>query len=103
MSGVVLGPDYRRRLRQFQAEHGRRLRCRIGWPELKLAMSAPFSWQTLQSAGLGKSVSESTRNFIVQWLDRYYPEQPGAPAARDYKSAAANDDQETTRTVRGSR
>ena len=102
MSGVVLGPEYRRRLYLVRMDHARRLRCRVGWPEMKLAMSAPFKWLTLQRAYQGKPVQESTRNFIVQWLDRYFLGVPATPV-RDYKSAAANDHEEETRTVRGSR
>jgi hypothetical protein len=90
MSGVVLGPDYRRRLRQFQLEHGRRLRVTLGVDELRNAMSAPFGAAALGRALRGQPVMESTRNFLVQWLDRYYPE-PVIDLARDYKRAAGND------------
>ena len=99
---VILHPDYRRRLREFWKAHETHLRLRISVAALKTAMGAPFSWRTLDRALRGQPVSEATRAFIVQWLDRHSPEGGAAPV-RDYKSAAANDAEEETRTVRGSR
>jgi hypothetical protein len=104
MANVTLGPDYRRRLKQFQIEHGRRLRVVLGLDELRNSMSAPFGAAALGRAIRGATIQESTRNFIVQWLDRYFPED--AAAERDYKRAAAGDaeePEESTVTARGSR
>lgn len=47
-------------------------------PQLKLAMggAAHFKYETLQRALDGKPVWEMTHSYIVQWLDRFFPEKP---------------------------
>ena len=64
---------------------------RYSLAQLRLAMDAPFTWQTVQRAISGKPVWELNHAFIVDWLDRYVPVKPG-PRTVDYKSAAAHDD-----------
>jgi hypothetical protein len=99
----ILSAADRRRLRQFQSEHSRRLRVSIGLPQLKLSMEAPFSWETLQRALAGKPIWESYHEFIVAFLDRAVP---GAQPRMDYKSRASGereDESEAEPIHRGSR
>lgn len=99
---VVLSVGDRRRLRKFQTEHGVRLGVSIGLPQLKLSMSAPFSWETLQRALEGKPIWHSYHEFIVAFLDRHAPKPQ---AAMDFKTRASGDREEETaeRVQRGSR
>ena len=102
---VILSPDYRRRLREFWKAHENFLHTRIGIAALKTAIGAPFTWQTLDRALRGQPVSESTRDFIVGWLNTYAYE-PKRGQHRDFKRAASNDSEEaeaSTATQRGSR
>lgn len=98
----ILSPADRRRLRQFQSEHSRRLRVPIGLPQLKLSMEAPFSWETLQRALAGKPIWESYHEFIVAFLDRARPAPQSRPGHGvctyktphreiDYKSRASGE------------
>ena len=94
-----LRPDHIRRLLKVQNQHG--------WSrtELKLGIGGPFKFNTLQRAIAGKPIWEMYYAYIVQWLDRYAPENP----IHDGKAAAAGDGGDnaeeeagTTRTLRGS-
>jgi hypothetical protein len=76
--------------------------------QLKRAMSAPFTWETLRKALQGLPVWDLSYFYIASWIDRYLSAPP-----RDGKTAAAGRDSEsnetpeteaeTTRIVRGSR
>jgi len=85
--------------------------------QLKLALDAPFRWETLERALCGKPVTEANCAWIVAWLDRFVPVATSAPQI-DWKSRQAgekedpengegekpeNGETEATRTVRGSR
>jgi hypothetical protein len=99
----VLSTADRRRLRQFQEEHSHRLGVSVGGPQLKSAMEAPFSWETLQRALRGLAISADYHQFIVAFLDRHVPE-PRAPL--DYKQRASGETEEENGaaiTHRGSR
>lgn len=75
------------RLKWFRRHAGRN---GYSFPQLKLAMDAPFTWQTLKRAIEGSPVAEFNHDFIVEWLDRFVPAKPG-PKIRDYKADAAGD------------
>src|SRR6266404_5780987 len=105
----TLRPDQIARLEKFRrsahdgAQHGYSL------PQLRLAMGASFGWRTLQTALKGLPVWDLSYFYIVQWIERFIPED--APP-QDGKSAAAGEKLEegdaeeapgTTRTLRGSR
>lgn len=100
----ILSARDRGRLRQFQTDHARRIGVSIGLPQLKLAMQAPFSWETLQRALRGKPVWESYHEFIVAFLDLHCPLPQ---SAMDYKSRASGEREEENgagvQTHRGSR
>lgn len=99
----ILSVADRRRLRKFQQQHSHRLGVSIGLPQLKLAMEAPFSWETLQRALDGKPIWHSYHEFIVAFLDRAVPDPQ---SAMDFKSRAAGDKEEELEaapTHRGSR
>lgn len=98
---AVLSPQDRRRLKQFQAEHGRRIGVSMGLPQLKLAMAAPFSWETLQRAITGKPISADYHEFIVSFLNRYARGQEGL--VLDYKSRAAGEREEEAEPVNARR
>jgi hypothetical protein len=102
---MVLSPRDRQRLLRFQQVHSRRLGVSIGLPQLKLAMNAPFSWETLQRALAGQRIMLESYNFIVGFLEEHCPPLPG-PAPADYKARAAGEREEPeaeTVTHRGSR
>lgn len=66
---------------------------RYSVPQLKLAMVAPCNWQTLQRALDGQPVWELTYEFIETWLDKFVPANADGADPRDFKRAAANNDQ----------
>lgn len=96
----VVSPDRIEKLSKFRVAHGYSL------PQLKLAMMAPFGWETLKKALGGVSVWDVHHSYIVQWIDRYLA-APETPV--DGKTAAAgasreDDAEETTKatgTLRG--
>jgi hypothetical protein len=63
-------------------------------PQLKLAMAAPFTWETLQRALRGEPIWIMNHAFITEWLIKHFG--PEAPAAIDGKTAAAGEKNETT-------
>ena len=108
---AVLSPKDRRRLVGYKLRRSRELDVHLGIPQLRLAMGAPFSWETLQRAVQGKRIHVDTHAWILSFLDAQMPRTrlSDEPAELDFKSLAAGerpDDAETansTRTVRGSR
>jgi hypothetical protein len=58
---------------------------------LREALAAPFTWETLRRAIEGKPIQERNRDFIVQWLDRYVPASAAPRAGMDAKSRAAGE------------
>jgi hypothetical protein len=86
---LVLTPHNRRRLMNARLASSRRLNCPVGFPQLKLVMGAPFSWETLQRACAGNPIWADYHEFIVAWLDAHFPDRR-APAP-DFKRAAAHD------------
>jgi|HubBroStandDraft_6_1064221.scaffolds.fasta_scaffold149198_5 hypothetical protein len=86
----VLSLNDRGRLRQFQIDHARRLGVSVGLPQLKSAMEAPFSWETLQRALAGKPIWDSYHAFIVAFLDRHVPAAHPATEV-DFKSRASGE------------
>lgn len=85
---LALSPDRCRRLKHFQIAR------RLSVPRLKLAMDAPFNWQTLQRALRGEPIWEANHQYIVDWMDVHCPApQPDLPFV-DLKSAAAGDREE---------
>lgn len=101
----TLSPHQIERLQKFKgashdgAPHG------YSVAQLRTAIDAKFSPETLKKALLGRPVWVLYHAYIVQWLDRFLP----APAAiRSGKDAAAgngepDEEPEAARTVRGSR
>lgn len=86
-----LSVEDRRRLRKYQSDHSRRLGVSVGLPQLKLAMEAPFSWETIRRALEGRPIWHSYHEFIVTFLDRV---EPRAQAAMDFKSRASGEHEE---------
>lgn len=104
----TLRPDQIKRLEKFRkaphagAPHGYSL------PQLRLAMEAHFTWETLRRALLGRPIWDLSHAYIVQWLDRYIPEEDQpidgkAAAAGEREEGDAEETEGATRTVRGSR
>lgn len=97
-----LSPEQIDRLTRF------RIAERLSLPQLKLAMAAPFGWETLKNALQGRPVWDLSYLYIVDWLNKHLP---GAPLPRDGKAAASGEkpepengeESEAARTVRGSR
>lgn len=58
---------------------------------LRAALDAPFTWETLQRAMAGNPIQERNRDFLVQWLDRYVPASPQSERVLDSKSRAAGE------------
>ena len=75
------------RLKEFQRAK------RYSVPQLKLAMAAPFKYQTLQRALRGEPIWILNHAFIVDWLDRFVPERANG-VEHDSKRAAAGDREE---------
>jgi len=65
-----------------------RIAQRLSFPQLKLAMDAPFRWQTLKRALEGEPVWELNHKFLVEWIDAHCPQKP---APSDGKTAAAGE------------
>lgn len=83
-----LTPEQIERLRKFKmARHDGAL-SGYSLPQLRSAMAAPFSWETLEKALRGAPVWVNSHAYIVQWLDRFVP---APPLPVDGKSAAAGD------------
>jgi hypothetical protein len=78
----TLRPEEIRRLEEFRVSR------RLTYPQLKLAMEAPFKWSTLKKALRGLPIWDLNHKFIVEWLDVHCPEKP---AAVDGKTAAAGE------------
>jgi len=79
----LVSPDRIERLSRFRVAHGYSL------PQLKLAMAAPFCWETLKKALGGVPIWDVHQAYIVQWVDRYLPK---ASDATDGKTRAAGGD-----------
>lgn len=91
----ALPPNYRRRLREFRAHHAARLEVSsLSIPQLKLAMQAPFTWETLQRAIAGKPIRACNCQFIEEFLNRVAPPLPATSGHIDGKSAAAGEHDE---------
>jgi hypothetical protein len=70
-----------------------RLARRYSFPQLNRdVMATPFKWTTLKNALDGKPVWEFNYHWIVDWVERNL--RRVAPAIRDFKAKAANDDSE---------
>jgi len=65
-----------------------RIAQRLSFPQLKLAMDAPFRWQTLKRALEGEPVWELNHKFLVEWIDAHCPKKT---APEDGKAAAAGE------------
>lgn len=80
-----LRPDEASRLKRFQIQR------RFTVPQLKLAMDAPFTWQTLQRALQGLPIWEANHQFIVEWMAVHCPAPQAELSFVDLKAAAAGD------------
>lgn len=78
----LVSPDRIERLSQFRIANGYSL------PQLKLAMAAPFTWETLKKVLCGVPIWDVHQAYIVQWIDRYLPKAAAPP---DGKTLAAGD------------
>ena len=65
-----------------------RIAQRLSFPQLKLAMDAPFRWQTLKRALEGEPVWELNHKFLVEWIDAHCPQKP---TSVDGKAAGAGE------------
>jgi hypothetical protein len=77
-------------LKKFRNERHDGAPCGYSLPQLRLAMSAPFGWRTLQKALLGIPVLELHHTYIVRWIAENLSSSP-ARKIRDGKSAAAGE------------
>jgi len=82
------------RLRHFKNSPHEGAGAGYSFPQLKTAMSAPFGWETLKKALHGQPIWDLHHNFITQWIDRYLPDGPHAPAVLDRKSVAIGEHSE---------
>lgn len=60
-------------------------------PQLRMALDAPFTWETLQRAISGLPIQARNYAYIVQWLDRYVPQPPEGRAVVDGKARASGE------------
>jgi hypothetical protein len=72
---------------QIQRIEAFRIARRLDIVQLKLAMDAPFKWQTLLRALRGLPIKGTTHMFLLNWLSRFSPKK----LVFDGKAAAAND------------
>jgi hypothetical protein len=91
----ILPKDYIERLERFRRAPHDGAPGGYGLPMLRSAMSAPFTWETLQRALDGLPVAELTHAWLVAWIDKHFP----APPVRDGKMLAAGRDTEPQETL----
>ena len=84
----TLRPDQIERLEKFRRRPQEGAPGGYSLPQLKLAMAAPFSWETLRNALAGRPVWDLSASWIAQWIDRYLPP---LPIEKDGKAAAGGD------------
>jgi hypothetical protein len=103
----ILDKDYIERLERFRRAPHDGAPGGYTLPQLRSAMAPPFSLDVLKNALQGRPVWELSHAWLVAWIDKHFP-VPAPRPIHDGKMAAAGpdngqDDEEDTRTHRGSR
>lgn len=105
-----LTEDQIERLDKFRRAAHDSARGGYSFPQLKLAMSAPFGYKTLGKALKGLPVWDLHHSWIVSWIERYLgkPAQPAisgkdAAAGEREEESERDENPEATGTIRGSR